>query len=321
MGNLIDLTNQIFGDYKVTGFDNSKGKSKYYWKVKCIYCGNEKSIASSSLKRNLGTSCCSKKQKEFKGYKDNLVGKKYGHLLILEYVGKKYSHSLWKCKCDCGNETIKSIAFLNRSKYLMCEKCMHSYTKKDNIKKEQYLDIPFKEIAYGVKKNKIEIQGDYAILNDKIKIDTKNLEKILSFKRYVSINSSGYPYIQWKGRELFIYRLIMNLPQCYDDKTLLIADHINGIRTDCTEQNLRICKKTKNAINCKIYKNNKSGYKEIFWNKRLNKWEVGIQYDKKNHYLGVYSNLEDAIKIRKDAEKKYFGKFLRKEGDLNNGLG
>ena len=39
------------------------------------------------------------------------------------------------------------------------------------------------------------------------------------------------------------------------------------------------------------------------------------------YYLGVYSNLEDAIKIRKDAEKKYFGKFLRKEGDLNNGLG
>lgn len=141
MGNLIDLTNQIFGDYKVTGFDNSKGKGKYYWKVKCIYCGNEKSIASSSLKRNLGTSCCSEKQKEFKGYKDNLVG-------------KKHSHSLWRCKCDCGNETIKSIAFLNRSKYLMCEKCMHSYTKKDNIKKEQYLDIPFKEIAYGVKKIK-----------------------------------------------------------------------------------------------------------------------------------------------------------------------
>ena len=53
MGNLIDLTNQIFGDYKVTGFDNSKGKGKYYWKVKCIYCGNEKSIASSSLKRLL----------------------------------------------------------------------------------------------------------------------------------------------------------------------------------------------------------------------------------------------------------------------------
>lgn len=42
---------------------------------------------------------------------------------------------------------------------------------------------------------------------------------------------------------------------------------------------------------------------------------------RKNHYLGIYSNLEDVIKIRKDAEKKYFGKFLRKEGDLNNGLG
>lgn len=94
-----------------------------------------------------------------------------------------------------------------------------------------------------------------------------------------------------------------------------------GNLIDLTNQIFGDYKVTGNAINCKIYKNNKSGYKGIFWNKRLNKWEVGIQYDKKNHYLGVYSNLEDAIKIRKDAEKKYFGKFLRKEGDLNNGLG
>lgn len=36
MGNLIDLTNQIFGDYKVTGFDNSKGKKLEYNMIRKI---------------------------------------------------------------------------------------------------------------------------------------------------------------------------------------------------------------------------------------------------------------------------------------------
>jgi hypothetical protein len=33
----------------------------------------------------------------------NLTGQKFGRLTVLEDVGRKHNHILWKCLCDCGN--------------------------------------------------------------------------------------------------------------------------------------------------------------------------------------------------------------------------
>lgn len=41
-------------------------------------------------------------------------------------------------------------------------------------------------------------------------------------------------------------------------------DHINGIRNDNRISNLRICSRTQNNTNKKIYKNNKIGIKNVF---------------------------------------------------------
>lgn len=36
----------------------------------------------------------------------DLTGERYGRLVVLEYVGRaKSKTSLWRCRCDCGNET------------------------------------------------------------------------------------------------------------------------------------------------------------------------------------------------------------------------
>ena len=105
----------------------------------------------------------------------------------------------------------------------------------------------------------------------------------------------------------------MNLPTRYDNTTKLIVDHINGNRLDNRKSNLRICHKEKNPINCKKYKNNTSGCKGVSWSKRLNKWQVTININKRHIYLGLYSDLEEAITVRKEAEKKYFGEFTRDE--------
>ena len=53
--------------------------------------------------------------------------------------------------------------------------------------------------------------------------------------------------------------------------------------------------------------------------KNLNKWQVNLQYNKKNMYIGVYKNIENAIKVRKEEEEKYFGEYNRKEEDLFSG--
>jgi hypothetical protein len=37
----------------------------------------------------------------------NLVGQRFGRLVVLERAGStKHKKALWRCKCDCGNETI-----------------------------------------------------------------------------------------------------------------------------------------------------------------------------------------------------------------------
>lgn len=36
--------------------------------------------------------------------KTRLIGKKFGRLTVLEYVGNDGQNSIWRCRCDCGNE-------------------------------------------------------------------------------------------------------------------------------------------------------------------------------------------------------------------------
>lgn len=35
----------------------------------------------------------------------NLVGQSFGRLFVIERNGRKGNKALWKCRCDCGNET------------------------------------------------------------------------------------------------------------------------------------------------------------------------------------------------------------------------
>ena len=164
-----------------------------------------------------------------------------------------------------------------------------------------------------IKENKIEYKDNYCVVNGSILIDKEDLNNILKYKRYISVNSNGYAYFTYKKIDYFLHRLVTGLPIRYDNTTKLIVDHINGNRLDNRKSNLRICHKEKNPINCKKYKNNTSGCKGVSWLKRLNKWQVEININKRHIYLGVYSDLEEAITVRKEAEKKYFGEFTRDE--------
>lgn len=65
---------------------------------------------------------------EYKG-KNNLVGKKFGQLLVLEYLGE----SKWKCKCDCGQETTVRTAALNSGHTQSCG-CLRGKNTKNNTR-------------------------------------------------------------------------------------------------------------------------------------------------------------------------------------------
>jgi hypothetical protein len=110
-----------------------------------------------------------------------------------------------------------------------------------------------------------------------------------------------------RKRQVFkLHRVIMNAP---NDK---VVDHINRDPTDNRKSNLRICIPSENGKNLSKKKNNTSGYVGICWDKFRNKWAATIKVNYKNIHLGRYEDVNEAIKVRKAAEVKYFGDFAPK---------
>ena len=62
-------------------------------------------------------------------------------------------------------------------------------------------------------------------------------------------------------------------------------------------------------MNIGLRGNNTSGFTGVSWNKQQQKWRSWITYKDNVINLGMFSNFEDAVKARKEAEKKYFGEW------------
>lgn len=60
------------------------------------------------------------------------------------------------------------------------------------------------------------------------------------------------------------------------------------------------------ARNQNIRKDNTSGYRGVYWNKRNKNWRVIIMANKVRIEIGSFKNKEDAIEARREAEKKYW---------------
>ncbi len=153
--------------------------------------------------------------------------------------------------------------------------------------------------------NEIILQKNYAevcIYNVKNEVIYKtkiDLEDIFKVKKFKWKNSHGY-VTNSKHR---LHRYIMNCPEG------MVVDHINHDKTDNRKNNLRICSYSQNAMN-----NSKT--KGVTWDKSRNKWRAELMLNYKHVYSKRFEKKEDAIKARKDAEKKYFKEFAYKENLL-----
>jgi hypothetical protein len=73
-----------------------------------------------------------------------------------------------------------------------------------------------------------------------------------------------------------------------------------------------------NALSKTLLSNNTSGVKGVVWDKSRNKWQAKIEFQKKRYFLGRFSNKEDAIKVRKQAEEMLFEPFLKWYEEFKN---
>ena len=97
--NFKDLTGMRFGNLTVIKEAPSNSSTK--WECKCD-CGNITIVfANNLLKGNHTTSCGCKK---FSRYDDDLIGRVFNRLTVLEKSDKICATgSMWVCQCKCGN--------------------------------------------------------------------------------------------------------------------------------------------------------------------------------------------------------------------------
>jgi|SRR5699024_1328097 len=86
------------------------------------------------------------------------------------------------------------------------------------------------------------------------------------------------------------------------------VDHINRDKKDNRSENLRLCSQKENARNASLHKNNTSGYTGVERTPE-GKWKARIMVDRKTIHLGHYEYIGDAVKVRREAETKYFKEF------------
>jgi hypothetical protein len=90
-----------------------------------------------------------------------------------------------------------------------------------------------------------------------------------------------------------------------------IIDHIDGNTSNNRPENLRAATHLGNARNAKKRKDNKSGHKNVFWNKSANKWAVSLSVNNKLRHFGYFEDLELAAFVASEARDKYHGEFAR----------
>lgn len=100
-----DLTGQRFATLTVIRDTGKRDKNGgVLWLCRCD-CGNIKEMTTNALRKPTLKSCGCKQQK-----RDDLTGRVFGRLTVVEYIGwnDKQHTSFYKCRCECGN--LKNIS-------------------------------------------------------------------------------------------------------------------------------------------------------------------------------------------------------------------
>jgi hypothetical protein len=123
-----------------------------------------------------------------------------------------------------------------------------------------------------------------------------------------SIDSGNYKNIKICGKTYKNHRLIFLMHNGYLPKMI---DHIDGNTLNNCIENLREATPRENQQNSKLRKNNTSGYRNVYWSKAAQKWQIYCRVNGKMTYFGLFNDLELANLVAQGVRNKYFGKYAR----------
>lgn len=123
-----DVTGQRFGKLICIEPTDERKYESVVWRCRCD-CGNTAMVPVNQLVAGCVKSCgCLRHPPQ-----EELTGKRFGHLTVIAYAGKSGNVHRWRCRCDCGKETVVGQTLLQSGKTSSCG-CLRREVLRENLK-------------------------------------------------------------------------------------------------------------------------------------------------------------------------------------------
>lgn len=149
-------------------------------------------------------------------------------------------------------------------------------------------------------------QGKFALVDDEDYEELSKLKWHLHKGKSVFYAATNAKDESGKWKLFLMHRVILKLTN-----PNIKCDHKDGNGLNNQNSNIRICNLCENARNSRLPKNNKSGYKGVSFNHRLNKFMSTIGCNSKKIHIGYFDNKKDAALAYDIAARHFHGEFSR----------
>ena len=107
--------------------------------------------------------------------------------------------------------------------------------------------------------------------------------------------------------QIYMHRSILNAPHG------MAVRHLPGSsRLDNRRANLRLVTPSQSRAGLGLRRDNASGYRGVTWAAKRGRWQAQIQVEGKRHFLGYFTDKDDAARAYDAAAVEAFGEFAQR---------
>lgn len=272
MAGIKDLTGKHFG--RLTVLEKTEKRQDRYvlWRCRCD-CGNEIFVNTKSLTRGTISDCgCIPRKTARRGsIAEDLTGRRFGRLTVIERGENRNGRTCWLCRCDCGTEKLVPAHELKAGRSKSCG-CLRRQTGKSVV------DLSGQRFGRLSALYPTERRDGKGSVYWMCRCDCGNT---------VTVTESNLVY--------GTYRSCGCLRREYQEN---VSKNLHLIDGTCVE-----------LLGRKKRSDNTSGYPGVC-RRENNRYRVYIGFKGKRFNLGTFDNYEDAVCARMDAEEKIHQGFI-----------
>ena len=278
--------------------------------------------------------------------KSNIIGMRFGHLIAVDPTDqRKNNYTVWRCLCDCGRVALCSSRDLKQGRDQSCGSPECQYYQDFRKMRVRYEDLTGQRFGKLTVKSLADKDGSGTVrwncicdCGESITVPAGQLKG--GYRRSCGC-LSRHPLKNWIGKKFGKLTVVAYegkksgkhywkcICECGNEVSVCQSSLKNGHTISCGCMNTPYAARTlvdgtcieslRGAIERKtVSKNNSSGIRGVYKNKRTNRWCAQITFKGKTKYLGSFDTLREAQAAREQGEE-IFEEFLASY-DAENGI-